>query len=115
MEMAYRGHLICFDAVKEMVAAMLCDAVCIWEQDILLGLPDIRINYNGYIQDDLTNQDVGYSFLTDPANPFQSSSSILLDAFLSNKRTTNFFFSLDRHGQPDYYPFGGSWLGLMEG
>ncbi|KAG2037029.1 hypothetical protein BDR03DRAFT_864904 [Suillus americanus] len=66
--------------------AKLVDA---WENSVLKGL-HIRIDYHT-IANDLTNKDVGYSFLSDPQNPCFARRDQLLDAFFCNQNIFTHF------------------------
>jgi hypothetical protein len=64
--MLYQGNPISMDQIQQ-VFANLEDVTCSqWENKVLCGLK-IRVDYER-VADDLTNTDVGYSFLTDPRN-----------------------------------------------
>jgi hypothetical protein len=62
--MLYKGNHIDLDDVHKMLANTEVRLVNLWENSVLKGL-HIRINYHT-IADDLTNKDIGYSFLSDP-------------------------------------------------
>jgi len=64
--MRYAGDRVQFDQFNTVFSAMERDAITIWEQDILLGLP-LRVSYSE-ISDDIANNDVGYSFIFDRRN-----------------------------------------------
>ncbi|KAG1848267.1 hypothetical protein F4604DRAFT_1502194, partial [Suillus subluteus] len=81
--MLYKGNHIDLDDVRKMLADTEARLVDLWENSVLKGL-HIRIDYDA-IADDLTNKDVGYSFLSDPRNPCFSRRDRLLDAFFHNK------------------------------
>lgn len=64
--MLYLGNSVSMNQIQQ-VFANLEDTTCsYWESKVLCGL-QIRVDYER-IADDLTNTDVGYSFLTDPRN-----------------------------------------------
>lgn len=80
--MLYLGNPISMDQIQK-VFADLEDLTCTtWEKKVLCGL-DLRVDYEG-ISDDLTNTDVGYSFLTDPRNTMFHSRDRLALAILQD-------------------------------
>lgn len=81
--MLYKGNRIDLDDVRKMLADTEARLVDLWENSVLKGL-HIRIDYRT-VSDDLTNKDVGYSFLSDPRNPCFARRDRLLDAFFRNK------------------------------
>jgi hypothetical protein len=81
--MLYKGNRINLDDVCKMFASTESKLVDAWENCVLKGL-HIRIEYRA-ITDDLTNKDVGYSFLSDPRNSCFARRDQLLNAFFRNK------------------------------
>ncbi|KAG1723163.1 hypothetical protein EDD22DRAFT_790177, partial [Suillus occidentalis] len=81
--MLYKGNRIDLGDVRKMLADTETRLVDLWENFVLKGLR-IRIDYRA-ISDDLTNKDVGYSFLSDPRNPCFARRDRLLEAFFRNK------------------------------
>jgi hypothetical protein len=81
--MLYKGNRVDLDDVCKMFADTETRLVDAWEHSVLKGLR-IRIDYES-IADDLTNKDVGYSFLSDVRNSCFSRRDRLLDAFFCNK------------------------------
>lgn len=66
MEMLYKGEKIHIDGLRTMFVSMETKLVDLWEKKVLAGI-SIRVCYRD-IQDDITNHDVGYSFLGDRRN-----------------------------------------------
>ena len=64
--MLFKGEAIHFDALCGMFADTEAKLVELWEQKMLGGL-SLRVEYDT-IKDDLTNKNVGYSFMTDQRN-----------------------------------------------
>ena len=80
--MLYQGNPISMDQIQQ-VLANLEDITCSqWENKVLCGLK-LRVDYKS-IADDLTNADVGYSFLTDRRNTMFHSRDHLLLAILED-------------------------------
>ncbi|KAG2047860.1 P-loop containing nucleoside triphosphate hydrolase protein, partial [Suillus hirtellus] len=78
--MLYKGNRVDLGDVCRMFADTEARLVDAWENSVLKGL-QIRINYDD-IADDLTNKDVGYSFLSDQRNSCFTRRDRLLDGFL---------------------------------
>lgn len=82
--MLYQGNPISMDQIQQ-VFANLEDITCTqWEKKVLCGLK-IRVDYDR-VADDLTNRDVGYSFLMDPRNTMFHSRDHLLLAILQDPK-----------------------------
>jgi len=82
--MLYKGNSITMGQIQQ-VFANLEDITCAqWENKVLCGL-SIRVDYTS-IADDLTNTDVGYSFLTDPRNTMFHSRDRLALAILQDPK-----------------------------
>lgn len=62
----YKGNSIAFSDICDIFQDVEQDLVTIWENKVMRGL-SLRVNYANLV-DDLTNKDVGYSFLFDPGN-----------------------------------------------
>jgi hypothetical protein len=78
----YRGDMVTIDDIKKCFINMETEAVTQWENDILCGTK-LYIDYQ-YLADDLSNEEVGYSFLMDPCNKcFQGHSMSLATAILN--------------------------------
>ncbi|KAG2343741.1 hypothetical protein BDR05DRAFT_883699, partial [Suillus weaverae] len=94
--MLYKGNHVDLDDVCKMFADTEARLVDAWENMVLKGL-QIRIDYDG-IADDLTNKDVGYSFLSDLRNSCFTRRDRLLDAFFRNQAIFS-HFAVVRHGE----------------
>jgi len=94
--MLYKGNRIDLDDVCKMFSETEAKLVDAWESSVLKGIP-IRIAYDS-IADDLTNKDVGYSFLSDPRNHCFTRRDRLLHAFFTNK-TIFSHFAVVRQGE----------------
>ncbi len=81
-KMRYKGEELCLANVQSMFVAMEERTTKLWETDILLGL-NLRAEYT-IIKEDLSIHDVGYSFLSDPRNPFLDCRNKLGTAVLGN-------------------------------
>ena len=64
--MLYLGHPVTLDGIREVFVELDKQTFHQWEDKVLCGLK-IRVDYKN-IAEDLTNTDVGYSFLSDPRN-----------------------------------------------
>lgn len=80
--MLYEGHQINFGDVCKIFVELEDLVIQLWEEKIILGL-DLQVGY-GLIADDLTNSQVGYSFISDPRNPFQKNKDQLMDTILKH-------------------------------
>lgn len=97
--MAYKGNRIEFDNIKAMFVKLEVDIIQIFEEKILCG-QHLHFLYDA-IADDLSNGTVGYSFITDPRNPFSANQDQLMHAVLSNKElNARFIASYGLDGQP---------------
>ena len=96
--MLYKGDELHLDQVCNMFADMEAKLVDTWENKILGGLPLHDHHEDATISDDLTNKDVGYSFLSDPRNPgFKQRCDRLLRAIVDERGTFKDFL-LEREG-----------------
>lgn len=92
--MMFRGSRIDFNDVRKMFAAQGEELVKQWEQHVSLGLYDtLTIPQPETVADDFTNKSNGYSYLSDPRNPYRHERTTLLRAVLADpylrKRFTN--------------------------
>lgn len=92
-KMIFQGHHIAFSDIRQMFAAMEQELITLWQQHILLGITDLRVDYSDSIREDLSNTTVGYSFLDDPLNTFLfgHSSQKLLAAILARPALRDHF------------------------
>jgi hypothetical protein len=98
--MRYKGDTIEFDKLPTLFGLLETDAIRIWKEDILMGLP-LRIHYNE-ITDDPAITDVGYSFIFDKRNPFFKDRDILAKAILTSPMLSKQFLTglYDSQGHP---------------
>ncbi|KAG9100476.1 hypothetical protein FRC06_004107 [Ceratobasidium sp. 370] len=99
------GHVVKLDDVHEMIAGHLKETKEFLDQKVLMGLTLDEIGYgiapDTPIIDDLSHTSPGYSFLTDPRNPFHEMTTLLAKAFLQHPKVKGRFCSgLDEHGAP---------------
>ncbi|KAG2134990.1 hypothetical protein BD769DRAFT_1352930 [Suillus cothurnatus] len=94
--MLYKGNRVDLDDVCKMFADTEAKLVEAWESSVLKGV-HIRIDYDS-IADDLTNKDVGYSFLSDQRNSCFARRDRLLRAFFTNTRLFS-HFAVVRQGE----------------
>ncbi|KAG2365348.1 hypothetical protein BDR07DRAFT_1277326, partial [Suillus spraguei] len=94
--MLYKGNRVDLDDVCSMFADTEAKLVDAWENSVLKNV-DIRIDYD-VISDDLTNKDVGYSFLSDPRNSCFTRRDRLLHAFFHDKAIFS-HFAVVRQGE----------------
>ncbi|PSR72115.1 hypothetical protein PHLCEN_2v12008 [Hermanssonia centrifuga] len=81
-KMLYKGDELSLANIQSMFANLEKRTTALWEQDILLGL-QLRAEYTA-IKEDLSNQQVGYSFLSDTRNPFLACRDTLVTPVLRN-------------------------------
>jgi hypothetical protein len=82
-ELVFKGDRIHLDGLRGMFQVQGQTIVDIWEKKILMGLVKTRVSYNS-LADDLTNNSMGYSFLTDKRNISLQDPDLLGKAFLSD-------------------------------
>lgn len=75
-QMLYEGSLVAIDDVTKMLDDMECDLVKMWEDDVLLGM-DLQVKYDSLV-DNISNNNPGYSFFSNPHNGCFSDLSTLL-------------------------------------
>jgi len=99
--MLYRGHPVHFENIQQVFSNLEQAAVESWESDILMGL-NLHVSY-AMLADDLTCQDVGYSFLTDPRNTCFHIRDQLCKAILNNPTLKKkFVWGEDEDGLPKW-------------
>ncbi|KAG6819317.1 hypothetical protein H0H93_012993 [Arthromyces matolae] len=95
----FEGNTIEFGNISKMFMELERESVEIWEQDILRGL-GVHRRYST-IADDMTNTEVGYSFLSDPRNVFSTDRDCLFKAIMADKRLSREFIThFDATGAP---------------
>ena len=78
----YKGDRIQLADIRNMISRLQLDMKVKWEQDVLCGL-DIQVTY-GWLCDDLSCKEVGYSFLSDKRNKCFLDPTLLASAILSD-------------------------------
>ncbi|KAF8957928.1 hypothetical protein BDZ97DRAFT_1924184 [Flammula alnicola] len=98
--MRYGGTTIEFDKLTPLFSNLEEDAVRLWENEVLMGLP-LRVDYT-HITDDMANDAVGYSFIFDKRNSFFQDRDALAKAILAHPQLSNRFLagSVDASGEP---------------
>ncbi|KAG6819212.1 hypothetical protein H0H93_014238 [Arthromyces matolae] len=89
MEMLYHGERIHFDNIRKTFIELEQRLVDCYDNNVLLQT-SVYVKY-GHLRDDLSNTSVGYSFMSDPANPFGKDRDCLLRAFLERPDLKNRF------------------------
>ena len=92
----YRGHPIHLRDIKKMLSAMERQACATWEEDVLMSL-DIRADYDT-LHDDLSNNDVGYSFATEYRNEAFHDQTHLISRILKDVQLRSQFVTLTESG-----------------
>jgi hypothetical protein len=80
----YRGHPVTLDGIRQVFAKLELLTISQWEDKVLMGL-NVRVEYSS-IADDLTNTNVGYSFLSDPRNKVFHNRDRLAAAILADPK-----------------------------
>ncbi|KAG6884601.1 hypothetical protein C0992_006044, partial [Termitomyces sp. T32_za158] len=97
--LAYKGDRIEFDDIKKMFVKLENDIIQVFENKVLCGQP-LHVTY-GMIADDLSNSDVGYSFVSDPRNTSFTNSNQLMRAILETPAlNARFIASYGLDGKP---------------
>ncbi|KAG9092668.1 hypothetical protein FRC06_011834 [Ceratobasidium sp. 370] len=99
------SHVVKMDDMHKMIVGHLKETQEFLNQKVLMGLTLDEIGYgiapDTPIIDDLLRTSPGYSFLTDPLNPFHKMTTLLAKAFLQHPKVKGHFCSgLDEHGAP---------------
>ncbi|KAG6915808.1 hypothetical protein DXG01_009772 [Tephrocybe rancida] len=95
----YEGQPIEFGLLCRMFVAMERALINLWE-NIILCNTKLRISY-GQLHDDLTNTEVGYSFMSDSRNPFAENRELLLEAMLQTPNLRKQFITgFNNKGEP---------------
>jgi hypothetical protein len=85
----YQGTSISLDQMIEVNCHMEDKLIEVWEQKVILGL-QVKVKY-GRLVENLSNTNVGYSFLTDPRNePFKAQDLLLLAIVESEEQRSRF-------------------------
>ena len=91
--MLYKGTEINLEHVRNVCENTETEMLHLSEDKVLLGL-DLRVDYKDVVED-LTNRDVGYSFLSDRRNEAFQDWTILLKAILDNPAQHARFLHVD--------------------
>jgi hypothetical protein len=95
----YKGNLVTIENIQQVFANLEQAAVDVWEKDILLGL-DLHVDFKN-LADDLSAQDVHYSFLSDPRNKAFQDRERLARAILADPvQRGKFIQSATENGMP---------------
>jgi len=89
----YEGTRISLPQIIAIMQEMEKDLIEAWENNVLLGLK-VRVNYDK-IFEDLSNTNVGYSFLTDPRNDMFKDQDHLLVAIMEDPVLQKRFLRFD--------------------
>lgn len=105
MSLKYKGNSITFSDVRSIFQDIEQDLITVWEDKILRGLP-LRVDYaDADLVDDLTNKDVGYSFLFDAANTcFQDRSHLVRAIAEGQGNFSRFLLTQDEHSEEELLP-----------
>lgn len=95
-ELMWQGNHVTLDHLRQACVVLQTQMVKRWEEDILMGL-DLRVNYDK-IFEDLSNNDVGYSFLSDHRNPMFKDRDRLIRAVINTPRLKRRFFNQEPDG-----------------
>jgi hypothetical protein len=93
----YEGTSISLQQIIGIIREMEKDLIEAWENNVLLGLK-VRIEYDK-IFEDLSNTDVGYSFLKDPCNDIFKDQDHLLVAIVKDPVLQKRFLQIDEATQ----------------
>ena len=96
----YKGHPLNLDMVYQVITTLENDLVSTWENKVLCGLK-IRVDYHA-IGEDLTDQSVGYSFISDNRNKASfGQRDRLLVAIVEDRSVRDRFLHIDKQsGKP---------------
>ena len=92
-ELLYKGDRIHLDQLRAMFAESGQTIIKLWEEKVLKGLK-MCVSYD-HLADSMGNNEVSYSFLTDPHNTCFSNCNDLADAFMANPTIRDFFGHLE--------------------
>jgi hypothetical protein len=92
--MLYKGHPLHIDQVRNIFVKLQDMVIKQWEEKVLCGL-DVQVKYN-FIADDLTCNDVEYSFLVDPRNKVFKQRDQLLYAILKDSGIMPHFMEINK-------------------
>jgi len=92
----YKGHPLNLDMVYQVITTLEEDLVSTWEKKVLCGLK-LRVDYSA-VAEDLTDQAVGYSFLSDHRNKTSfGQRDRLLVAIVETPSVRDRFLQVDQH------------------
>lgn len=105
-ELLWQGHNVKLDHLREACVVLEKQMVTRWEDHILMGL-ELRVEYEKIVED-LSNNAVGYSFLTDHRNPMFKDRDRLIRAVIDTPRLRKRFF--DQQPDGSYTPNRDNWI-----
>ena len=88
-ELLYKGEKIHLDQLQAMFSTSGQTIIDIWEKKVLKGT-NLQLSYD-HLADTMGNNEVGYSFLTDPRNTCFNNHDALANAFMANPSIRDFF------------------------
>ncbi|KAG5335205.1 hypothetical protein C0989_001870 [Termitomyces sp. Mn162] len=91
--MLYEGCQVTFSNIQCTFVKIEHVLIKAWQQNVLCGL-NLHAQYND-LADDLTNTAVGYSFITDPRNPFNQHCDSLITAILKDPLLRKRFIAVE--------------------
>jgi hypothetical protein len=89
LELLYDGHRFSLAKLQEVLTNVEERIVYLWQEKILLGL-DLHIDYDD-LSDSLTNTKPGYSFITNPLNPFAAHRHLFIRAVFNDPKLEAYF------------------------
>lgn len=105
-ELMWQGYNVKLDHLRQGCARLETQMVKRWEEDILMGL-DLRVEYDRIVED-LTNDTVGYSFLTDHRNGMFLDRDRMIRAVMADPILRARFF--DQQPDGSYTPNRDNWF-----
>ncbi|KDN35219.1 hypothetical protein RSAG8_11750, partial [Rhizoctonia solani AG-8 WAC10335] len=93
------GETIVWSHFRERFSTAIQELASHVQSKILLGIPledfSFTVTENDKIHDEFARTDLGYSFLTDPRNPFMSMSKMMASVFFRDPRASHLHRGLD--------------------
>lgn len=94
--MLYKGSSISIDQISVMIQNLEERTKTTWE-DLILLQTGLQVEYT-LLHDDLSNKNIGYSFVTDPRNQCFSDDFLLLKAILASEHLRSRFLLFNQGG-----------------
>ncbi|KAG6863942.1 hypothetical protein C0991_001806, partial [Blastosporella zonata] len=91
--MLFDGDEIAFSNIRLLFVDLEKRLVQSWKEHVLMGL-DLHFAY-GSICDDLTNPTIGYSFMSDPRNPFVSKRDWMMTSVIDSPKLRKKFIAFE--------------------